>query len=181
MYVPDLNGMPDEIKGLAGYQHEGRWRNELVSEKADYFSELVIYLSLKALAKKPSLWTELKIEDSETLLFSGDDIKSKGTTEIFHELKNDSDLAELTQKLCEFMCKSSIEELEPLERAIISLSDIISAKWGGGNGYIPTCKIDDSRKISEKWGKGNGYVKPDIEDERKRLSTSISEKFKKPE
>ena len=71
MYVPELKGMPDEIKGLVGYQHEARWKNKLVSEKADYFSELVIYLSLKALAKIPSLWNDLNMEDTETLLFSG--------------------------------------------------------------------------------------------------------------
>ena len=184
MYVPELNGMPDEIKGLVGYQHEARWKNKLGSEKADYFSELVIYLSLKALAKMPSLWNDLNIEDTETLLFSGEDIQSKGSSNIFRLLKTDSELAPLVDKLCEFMDKSTIEDLMPLEDAIVSKSESIASKWKSGNGYIATAKkgvVDDSGIIAGKWEKGNGYAKPNKEDERKNLSSSISEKFKKPE
>ena len=184
MYVPELKGMPDEIKGLVGYQHEARWRNKVVSEKADYFSELVIYLSLKALAKTPSLWKDLNMEDTETLLFSGDDIKSRGTSSIFKLLKKDSELTPLTDKLCEFMGKSSIEDLIPLEDAIVSKSEKIAGKWRKGNGHKPACKsgkIEDPKRIVGKWRKGNGYVKPNKEDERKKLSSSISKKFKKPE
>jgi serine/threonine protein kinase len=184
MYVPALSGMSDEIKGLVGYQHEARWKNKHVSEKADYFSELVIYISLKALAKKPSLWNELNMEDTETLLFSGDDIKSHGSSDIFKVLKTDSELAPLNDKLCEFMAKTSIEDLVPLEEAIISKSDSISAKWKKGNGYIPSSKkgtIDDPKGIAGKWAKGSGYVKPDNEVKRKELASNITKKFKKPE
>ena len=180
MYVPDLKGMPDEIKGLIGYQHEARWNNKTVSEKADYFSELVIYTSLKALAKMPSLWNDLNMEDTETLLFSGEDIQSKGSSNIFRLLKTDSELAPLVDKLCEFMGKSSIEDLIPLEDVIISKSEKIAKKWRKGNGYKPR-EIEDSKRIAGKWKKGNGYVKPNKEDERKKLSSSISKKFKKPE
>ncbi len=184
MYVPELKGMPDEIKGLVGYQHEARWKNKHVSEKADYFSELVIYLSLKALAKMPSLWNDLNMEDTETLLFSGEDIRSKGSSTIFKILKTDPDLEPLVDKLCEFMDKSTIEDLIPLEDAVVSKSEKIAGKWRMGNGYNATAKkseVDDSNKIAGKWGKGNGYVKPNIEEERKILSSLISEKFKKPE
>lgn len=184
MYVPDLKGMPDEIKGLVGYQHEGRWKNKEVSEKADYFSELVIYISLKALAKMPSLWKDLKMEDTETLLFSGEDIQSHGSSTIFKVLKTDSELAPWVDRLCDFMSKSSIDELLPLEEAIVSQSESISSKWKGGNGYVPSSKkgtIDDSTKITSKWAGGGGYVKPNSEAKRKELASTISEKFKKPE
>ncbi|WP_165157534.1 protein kinase family protein [Parabacteroides sp. ZJ-118] len=185
MYVPNLKGMPDEIKGLVGYQHESRWKNKNVSEKADYFSELVIYTSLKALAKMPSLWADLNMEDTDTLLFSGEDIQSHGTSNIFRLLKADSELAPLVDKLCEFMAKSSIDELCPLEEAITSTGDGISAKWEKGNGYNPSAKkgrIDDSDNIAKKWAGGrSGYIKPDKVEERKNLLSSITEKFKKPQ
>ena len=184
MYVPGLNGMPDEIKGLAGYQHEARWKNNHVSEKADYFSELVIYLSLKALSKMPSLWDELKMADTETLLFSEEDIKSRGSSEIFKRLKKDSDLVPLVEKLCDFMGKSSIEDLMPLEDAIVSKSEGIQSKWQGGNGYIKpanTGVLDDPSKIVEKWHNGNGYVKPNEEDERKNQLSKILKKIKRLE
>ena len=181
MFVPTLNGLSDEIKGLAGYQHESRWKNEKVSEKADYFSELVIYLSLKAVAKNPSLWTELNIEHTETLLFSGEDIKSKGKSSIFGKLKADTDLAPLTEKLCEFMAKSSIEELCPLEEAVISQSEQIASKWKRGNGYKSSVKsgtIVDANIVSAKWAGGNTYDKPDEDKQRSKLISEISDKFK---
>lgn len=184
MFVPDLKGMPDEIKGLVGYQHEGRWKNKDVSEKADYFSELVIYISLKALAKMPSLWNDLNMEDTETLLFSGEDIQSHGTSTIFQVLKTDSELSPLVDKLCEFMSKSSIEDLIPLEEAVISQSESIAGKWKKGNGYVPTPskgKIADPKGIAGKWASGSGYVEPNNEEKRKKIASSITEKFKKPE
>ena len=184
MFVPELKGMPDEIKGLAGYQHEARWKNKVVSEKADYFSELVIYISLKALSKNPSLWKDLKMEDTETLLFTGDDILSHGKSPIFSLLKKDSELAPLVDKLCEFMTLSSIEELSPLEDVVKSQSENISAKWKAGNGYMtPNSKgeIDDSEQITRKWAGGSGYIKPNEDEERDKLLSSISEKFKKSE
>ena len=82
------------------------------------------------------------------------------------------------------MGKSTIEDLIPLEDAVVSKSESISSKWKGGNGYKATAKrgeMDDFNIIAGKWGKGNGYVKTNKEDERKKLSSSISEKFKKPE
>lgn len=182
MYVPSLAGMPDEIKGLSGYQHEARNKNQYASEKADYFSELVIYISLKALAKLPSLWQELNMEDTDTLVFSAEDIKSRGNSNIFKVLKTDAELAPWVDRLCEFMAKSSIDDLLPLEEAIVSQSEIISEKWKGGNGYDPSAnkgKIDDSNLITSKWARGNGYIKPDKAEERQKLLSEIADKFKK--
>lgn len=153
MYVPALKGFADEIKGLQGYQHESRWSNKELTEKADYFSELVIYISLKALASNPEWWTKLDMENTDTLLFTGDDIKSKGSTLIFHELKRDHTLKHLVERLCDYMQKRSIIELEPLEIATVSQADTIAQKWKSGNGY--KAPIFDASKmaenISKKW------------------------------
>ena len=189
MYTPSLDGMVDEIKGLVGYQHPSRWKNQHVSPKADYFSELVIYLSLKALAKYPRLWSELQMEDTETLLFSGEDIESKGSTPIFSLLKGDSELAPMVDKLCEFMRKNSIDDLDPLEDAVIpnSVKVIggIAGKWKNGNGYVKQppkpAKVDDAGKIAGKWGAGRTNVAQASLEKRENLAKSISEKFKKTE
>ncbi|UKI44129.1 MAG: hypothetical protein L6U16_00030 [Porphyromonadaceae bacterium] len=45
-YCPKLRGEADTVTGLPDYQHPARSRNKAVSEKLDYFSELVIYLSI---------------------------------------------------------------------------------------------------------------------------------------
>ena len=184
MYVPALNGMPDEIKGLAGYQHPARWKNEYVSEKADYFSELVIYLSLKALAKISSLWRDLNIENTETLLFTSEDIDSPNTSIIINVLKRDSELAPLAEKLCHFINQRSIEDLSPLEVVTTSLSQSISNKWKNGNGYIAGSKkatIVNPNDITKKWSSGNGYARKDSNEKNKELANAITQKFKKNE
>lgn len=153
MFVPGLEHYSDEIKGLQGYQHKGRLRNKYASEKADYFSELVIYLSLKTLAEDNSWWTKLNMEDSETMLFNADDINSCGSSPIFQALSSYKDLVPLVNKLREFMHKSTIDELEPLEDITTSLADHIEGLWRRGNGYNkpefnPTSIANN---ISKKW------------------------------
>lgn len=159
MYVPALSGYSDDIKGLAGYQHPARWKNKMISEKIDYFSEIIIYTSLVALSKYPSLWEELNLEDTETLLFSTEDITSKGNSKIFQVLDRDQELKLFSKKIKEFLCQDSIENLEPLERAVIdpkiSLADEISKKWKGLGEKRKTQTQDDyndiANLISKRW------------------------------
>lgn len=147
MYVPALEGFSDEIKGLEGYQHESRSANEKLTPKADYFSELVIYTSLKTLAQMPQLWDDLNMENTETLLFSNNDIKSKGKSEIFRILETNEELAFLSHALKDFMQCASIEELLPLEEVLKSPIDSISTKWVD-SGYCPPSVVDYSASIS---------------------------------
>ena len=160
MFVPGLEDMSDDIKGLVGYQHEARWNNNKLTEKLDYFSELVIYTSLQALQCDTSLWYRLKMEDSETMLFSAEDICSKGSSTIFQELRNHEELKPLVDALCNFMQCTSIDELLPLEQVLMPTVDRISSKWEDGNGYSladKKPKIEDSSTISDKWSSGNGF------------------------
>ena len=158
--------MKDEIKGLPGYQHPARWKNDIVTEKADYFSELVIYTSLKALAADNSLWSRLNIENTETMLFSSEDIASAGASPIFDELRKSSEIKPLIDVLCDYLACDSIDQLMPLEQSVVSKTDVISSKWAKGNEYIPTKpKIDSSDGIKAKWGSGNGYKPTTIKEQ----------------
>lgn len=176
MYVPELKGMSDEIKGLHGYQHEARWSNQYTSEKIDYFSELVIYISLIALSKQPSLWEKLNIADTETLIFNADDIKSKGSTAIFYDLRLIDGLTPLLDKLESFLEKDSIDDLEPLEQAAKSLKEQIVGKWGN---YTPPITvivpphIDDPDKIAKAFG-NNGYNPQKVDSKTKEQNASIA-------
>jgi serine/threonine protein kinase len=149
MYVPSLNGYKDEIKGLMGYQHPARWKNVYASEKNDYFSELIIYTSIMALSYFPSLWKELKIEDTETLLFSSEDIKSGGSSYIFRKLESHSDLKDLSAAIKKALLCDKIEDLLPLEKAVISLPQIIRDKWAK-EPFIP-----DTKATRAKWNRNN--------------------------
>ena len=117
VFVPALRGFPDSIVGLPQYQHPSRTAGgAIASEKVDYFSELVIYLSLLALAEKPALWSQFKGGLDGALLFVGTDFRNPTQSRIFHELATLSpDVKLLASKLTDFCTKTSIDQLEPLE------------------------------------------------------------------
>ena len=159
MFVPSLTGYKDEIKGLAGYQHPARWDNEYVTAKADYFSELIIYTSIMALSYFPSLWTELKIEDTETLLFSAEDIKSGGAAPIFRKLDSHPELKNLSAAIKKSLRCNSIDDLLPLEEAIITNSERITggirAKWGKQHPIEKKEYCPDTTNTRAKWNRTN--------------------------
>lgn len=172
MYVPALEGYSDDIKGLEGYQHEARWKNKKLTPKADYFSELVIYTSLLALAKYPQLWEELNIEDTETLLFSAEDVKKKGCSAIFDFLDADTEFCQLSYALKNALQCDDIDELIPLEEALKSPIDTISNKWEN-NGYKPVI-VDNSATIQEIC---NSWNTVPIKQEEEMDTSSIVKKW----
>ena len=56
--VPALAGWAITSTGLPCYQHPRRGESGLATVRDDYFSELVIYLSLLAVAENPNLWRQ---------------------------------------------------------------------------------------------------------------------------
>jgi serine/threonine protein kinase len=129
LYVPSLKNQKDYIKGLPGYQHPNREKLVSLSPKSDYFSELVIYLSLIALAEAPNLWNQ--IADEEHLLFKQSDFEKPNNVVIFKELKNLSkEVQELAEKLKSFCLEKNIEQLVALETIVKdSPSVIVDDKW----------------------------------------------------
>lgn len=156
MFVPGLEGVSDDIKGLAGYQHPGRNKNKELSPKSDYFSELVIYTSILALSKIPSLWTELNIENSETLIISPDDIDMPHNSNIIRRLKSsNSELIHCADAIEKFLSIQNIEELQPLEEVIIPESTRIieglQSKWKRPISQTITESVIDTETLSNKW------------------------------
>ena len=127
VFVPALRGYPDSIVGLSEYQHPRRMAGGgTANERLDYFSELVIYLSLIALAEKPDLWARFGQRSEKGLLFAAEDFNTPTQSQVFRELEMLSpDVKLLTSKLKEFCAKSSIDQLEPLE-ALLSKTDPVA-------------------------------------------------------
>lgn len=152
LYVPELNGYPDEIHGLQGYQHPARFKNNALSPKSDYFSELIIYTSILALAENSSLWDELQIEDSETLLFSSEDIDSYENSAIYRKLKSMPSVAKFAEKIAAELRKTSINELSSLEENCVSEIDNIRNDFAD-NGYVRPAAFnkEDINKFREDW------------------------------
>ena len=120
LFVPSLRGQPDSIVGLPEYQHPRRIAGGgQASEKVDYFSELVIYLSFLSLAEKPALWAQFHESTGDGLLFSAEDFKEPSQSAIFHELENLSpDVKHLADRLRHFCRQTSIARLNPLEAVL---------------------------------------------------------------
>jgi serine/threonine protein kinase len=85
--IPEIEGQKELVTGLKGYQHPSRFKESKASLKADYFSELVIYISIKALAEKPELWGKYQIKDTQYLLFSETDFENLEYSDIYKDLK----------------------------------------------------------------------------------------------
>ena len=85
--VPETEGEEEIISGLKGYQHPSRFENKKSSLVADYFSELIIYLSVLAIIENPDLWEKYQLEYSEYLLFSENDFQNLKSSEIYKDLQ----------------------------------------------------------------------------------------------
>jgi len=124
LYVPQLSNETDNINGLPGYQHPNRNKLSKLSPKADYFSEMVIYLSLLVLSENPNYWQQ--IQQEERLLFSEKDLIKPNSSKIFKELKNLSpEIVYFTQELEKFCQQSNIENLQPLENLVNNYTGIL--------------------------------------------------------
>ena len=176
MFVPGLEQVTDEIKGLSGYQHPGRHRQVYLSPKSDYFSELIIYTSILALAHHPSLWDELDIEENETLVFGQDDLDHPNKSIIFSRLKNDPSLSDYIGAIENALNESNIDKLKPLEEAIVSdsirLIESLQEKWQ--TRPLPVIKqtIANIDGLKSKWEKTKEVLYKPLD------VTSITNKWK---
>ncbi|MYE90283.1 tetratricopeptide repeat protein [Candidatus Poribacteria bacterium] len=137
LFVPALRNQPDSlILGFPEYQHPQRIAGGgITSEKVDYFSELVIYLSLLSLAEKPDLWSQFGIRTERGFLFTAEDFKNLDQSDVFRELENLSpDVKQLASKLKEF-CKLSLNQLKPLE-AVLPKTSPAQVAYNQGLTYL---------------------------------------------
>lgn len=115
-YCPKLAGKTDIITGLSAYQHPARRNNLIVSEKLDYFSELIIYLSILAIAHNPALVDKYQVKDSERMLFSADDFSNIKYSDIYKDiLALGQEFVVYLQILEIYLSKTSLSDLQPFD------------------------------------------------------------------
>lgn len=116
-YCPELQGESDIISGLKDYQHPARALNKIVSKKLDYFSELIIYLSILAIAENPNFVVQYQVDAADRMLFTSDDYKDLSSSKIYQELKalKNKNITQLLEILETYLEKPSIGELEPFD------------------------------------------------------------------
>lgn len=127
-YCPELNGEADSITGLPDYQHPARKNNKTVSEKLDYFSELIIYLSILAISEKTSLIDKYKVKDSDRLLFSKEDYEDITNSESYKDIQSlGESFQEILDVLAGYLKHNDINELIPFEFFLLEKKVTFSA------------------------------------------------------
>src|SRR5690606_9934054 len=112
--IPDVEGQKELVTGLKGYQHPSRFKNSKASLKADYFSELIIYISILGIALKPELWGKYQVKDTCYLLFTETDFENFESSQIYSDLKGSNTLVDsLLTILNEYLLTSHYLELKP--------------------------------------------------------------------
>jgi hypothetical protein len=112
--IPEIEGQTELVTGLKGYQHPSRFKSGKASLKADYFSELIIYISILGIASKPELWDKYQVKDTQYLLFTEVDFENIESTQIYSDLKGVSALIDsLLLILKEYLNASHYLDLKP--------------------------------------------------------------------
>lgn len=152
-YCHQLNGEKDIITGLKDYQHPARAKNRYVSEKIDYFSELIIYISLLGIAHNSALFTKYKIADTEALLFEAKDFINPSSSQIYKDLYGlDSNINILLEILKLYCSKQKVSELEPFD---ILLDKMTTPPSINRFEYTPKENLYEGDKITLTWNVSN--------------------------
>ena len=163
LMVPALAGWPITSTGLPCYQHPRRGKSGLATVRDDYFSELVIYLSLLAVAENPNLWQQHPVppvKRDKELLFVAEDFVAAHPTPVFHSLHRQGGLVRsLAVALWNFTRFPGIGDLIPLEEVLAqaeaaharpaaeeekSAFERLLAGGIGGTGALPGDLFDDT-------------------------------------
>jgi hypothetical protein len=118
MYVPALEGLGGTERGHRNYQSPMRGNDDF-GAALDRFSAWVIFVSLKAIAAEPALWTRLHEPSGEFLLLTEEDFKNPGgsaglQTLLAHPDRTVSGLADQVRSLA----FQPLDLLPPLAHAI---------------------------------------------------------------
>lgn len=126
LYIPckEFDNKIEEIKGLPDYQHPNRMQNKYANSKVDYFSELIIYLSLIALSENPNLWKKYNIGKKDySLLFDVNDFSDLKNCPMFNELeKLSKEVKDLLKILLHYLSLDDINKLDPFEKELVRIS-----------------------------------------------------------
>lgn len=143
-YCPKLKGEADTVTGLPDYQHPARILNKSVSEKLDYFSELIIYLSILAIAENPSLVDKYKVEDADRLLFAKEDFINIKDSNIYQDIQGlGIKFKDLLDVLEAYLKCSSIDDLLPFDVFLLEKKIIFSAS--------STKAVRNTQKVTIEW------------------------------
>lgn len=125
-YVPTMENEKDDVKGKSEYQHHSRNNNIYLSEYIDYYSEYIIFLTIKSLSKHPDLWSMLDLGSKDSHIFNKNElyhIKDSRVYSLMKERKDDEILSILLYMDDMWQNKNSLSSITPIEKSNISLDN----------------------------------------------------------
>ncbi|WCM43295.1 hypothetical protein MG290_06445 [Flavobacterium sp. CBA20B-1] len=165
--ISEIEGQKELVIGLKGYQHPSRFKAGKASLKADYFSELVIYLSILTLSENSNLWNKYQVKDTQYLLFTEADFEDFENSEIYKDLQNLSNsIKSLTRILTSYLSEKNYLNLTSFEH-YLTAPKIISFRTNEkeilkGKSIELSWNIENYDKISINNGVGNVTAKHSI-------------------
>jgi len=176
IYVPTIEGEEELVTGLKGYQHPSRFKKNKVSIKADFFSELIIYLSIKGIELKPDLWKKFQVKDTCFLLFSDEDFLSIKNSPIYNDLTGiDPKIDALVSILEKYLETADYNELQPFQSYLLppqikefkTTSEVlmqgseITLEWEVENAFL----VEINNEIGKVENSGTITLKPKSDSE----------------
>ncbi|MBV8887188.1 MAG: protein kinase family protein, partial [Chroococcidiopsidaceae cyanobacterium CP_BM_RX_35] len=131
-FFEDASSIDDNIKGLNDYQHP--LRKKLIKRclEVDFFPQLVIYISILALAEDKKLWETYRVDEKEGLLFSSSDFQDPDRASIFRSLaKLPHPLPELANKLKEICQFKDFGDIPSLANVLFNEKEYIPNQKDG--------------------------------------------------
>ena len=125
MYVPALKGWRACEVGHQHFQHPGR-AEAWFHEGLDNFAALSIYLSLIALAERPSLWRE---HHDENLLFTKTDFQQPAASQLFGLLRELGDEHRRLADLLATACHRDAPAVPPLDELVAVKEETNLPAW----------------------------------------------------
>lgn len=115
--TPFFSKRQEIVKGYESYQHPCRNANKYMGPKVDYFSELILYISILAIRENPSLWTEYNVLDNDgAMLFAKTDFLNINESRLFKELGSASkQIKTLLDVLVDYLKQKDILNLKPFD------------------------------------------------------------------
>lgn len=120
LFVPALSGCEQTTSGIGGFQHPSRIAGDETksTEKDDYFSEKIIYLTLLLLAKEPQLWSDPQVNVEKNdygLLFTAEDFADFKNCYLFKKVKGNGAFGEEVQSLMDEIANDLNKKLCDIE------------------------------------------------------------------
>lgn len=123
-YVPTMEQEKDDVKGKPEYQHHARNNNMFLSEYINYYSEYVIFFTIKSLAKYPELWDLFELANKESHILNRNELSDIQGSRIYSFVREKKDEGLMTILFCMddmWQNENCLNSIIPIEKSNIFL------------------------------------------------------------